>query len=57
VGLHNLSCRVLVRDTPGENLAFEIIHMDHDDRFRLRRLLLDQALHRVRTAAPVRDTH
>ena len=48
VGLRNLSTRVLVRDTSGEDLAFEIIHINHDDRFRLRRLLLDQALQHAR---------
>jgi hypothetical protein len=56
VGLRNLSSRVLVRDTGGDNLAFEIIHINHDDRFRLRRLLLDQALHSARAAAPAHDT-
>jgi hypothetical protein len=56
LGLRKLTCRVMVRDTPGDNLAFEIIHIDHDDRFRLRRLLLDQALHHAQ-AAVARDAH
>ena len=51
IGMRNLSSRVLVRDTGGDDLAFEIIHIDHDDRLRLRRLLLDEALHHVRAAA------
>jgi hypothetical protein len=42
VGLRNLSSRVLVRDAGDDDLAFEIIHIDHDHRFRLRRLLIDQ---------------
>ena len=48
VGMRNLSSRVLVRDTGGDDLAFEIIHIDLDDRLRLRRLLLDEALYHVR---------
>jgi hypothetical protein len=44
VGLRNLSSRVVVRDTGGDDMAFEIIHINHNDRFRLRRLLLDQVL-------------
>ena len=51
IGLRNLSSRVLVRDTGSDELAFEIIHIDHDDRLRLRRLLLDEALHHARAAA------
>jgi hypothetical protein len=53
VGLRNLTSRVLVRDTGSEAMAFEIIHIDLDDRLRLRRLLLDQAQHcKVRRPAP-----
>jgi len=51
VGLRNLSSRVLVRDAGDDDMAFEIIHITLDDRFRLRRLLLDQVIHRVRTSA------
>jgi hypothetical protein len=47
VGLRNLSSRVLVRDTGHDEMAFEIIHIKHDDRLRLRRLLIDQVLHRA----------
>jgi hypothetical protein len=47
VGLRNLSSRVLVRDTGDDEMAFEIIHIKHDDRLRLRRLLIDQVLHRA----------
>jgi hypothetical protein len=50
IGLRNLSSRVLVREADDDNMAFEIIHINHDDRFRLRRLLLDQALQRARAA-------
>ena len=53
LGLRNLSSRVLVRETGGDDMAFEIIHINHDDRFRLRRLLLDEALHHARATAPV----
>lgn len=53
IGLRNLRSRVLVRDTGSDDLAFEIIHISLDDRLRLRRLLLDQALRRAgRTVAP-----
>jgi hypothetical protein len=45
VGLRNLSSRVLVRDSGDSEMAFEIIHINHGDRLRLRRLLLDQVLH------------
>ena len=52
IKLRNLSSRVLVRDTGTDEVAFEIIHISLDDRLRLRRLLLDQALRRAgRTAA------
>lgn len=51
IGLRNLSSRVLVREADGEDMAFEIIHINHDDRFRLRRLLLDEALQHARAAA------
>ena len=44
VGLRNLSSRVVVRDSGRDDMAFEIIHITHQDRFRLRRLLLDQPL-------------
>jgi len=39
---------VLVRDAGDDDMAFEIIHIGLDDRLRLRRLLLDQVLHRAR---------
>jgi len=42
---------VLMRDTGGDELAFEIIHIGLDDRLRLRRLLLDEALSHARSAA------
>ena len=48
IGLRNLSSRVLVRDAGDDDMAFEIIHIGLDDRLRLRRLLLDQVLHRAR---------
>lgn len=48
IGLRNMSSRVLVRDTGSDDVAFEIIHINLDDRLRLRRLLLDQALRRSR---------
>ena len=48
IGMRNLSSRVLVRDAGDDDMAFEIIHIDLDDRLRLRRLLLDQVLHRAR---------
>jgi hypothetical protein len=52
VGLRTLSSRVLVRDTGGgDDMAFEIIHINHDHRFRLRRFLLDQALHHARAVS------
>jgi hypothetical protein len=44
--LHNWTSRVLVRQTGSDEMAFEIIHIDLDERLRLRRLLLDQMLHR-----------
>ena len=56
VGVRNLSSRVLVRDTGGDDLAFEIIHIDLDDRLRLRRLLLDEALHHVRATQQMAGT-
>jgi len=53
IGLRNMSSRVLVRDTGSDDIAFEIIHINLDDRLRLRRLLLDQALRcSGRTLAP-----
>lgn len=48
IGMRNLSSRVLVRDAGDDDMAFEIIHIGLDDRLRLRRLLLDQVLHRAR---------
>jgi len=51
VGLRNLSSRVLVRETGSDDLAFEIIHIDLDDRLRLRRLLLDEALQHARAVS------
>ncbi len=48
IGMRNLSSRVLVRDAGDDDMAFEIIHINLDDRLRLRRLLLDQVLHRAR---------
>ena len=50
IGLRNLSSQVLVRESDSDDMAFEIIHINHDDRFRLRRLLLDEALTHVRAA-------
>jgi len=52
IGMRNLSSRVLVRDAGDDDMAFEIIHINLDDRLRLRRLLLDQVLHRARASAP-----
>ena len=46
IGMRNMTSRVLVRDTHTDDVAFEIIHISLDDRLRLRRLLLDQAVHR-----------
>jgi len=48
IGLRNLSSRVLVRDAGDDDMAFEIIHINLDDRLRLRRLLVEQVLHRTR---------
>jgi len=48
IGMRNLSSRVLVRDAGDDDMAFEIIHINLDDRLRLRRLLLEQVLHRAR---------
>ncbi|MGC2322685.1 MAG: hypothetical protein WA463_08655, partial [Terriglobales bacterium] len=47
IGMRNLNSRVLVRDTGTDDIAFEIIHISLDDRLRLRRLLLDQAVRRA----------
>ena len=43
IGMRNVSARVLVREAGAEELAFEIIHIDHNDRLRLRRLIAQQA--------------
>jgi len=48
IGLRNLSSRVLVRDAGDDDMAFEIIHINLDDRLRLRHLLVEQVLHRAR---------
>ncbi len=48
IGMRNLSSRVLVRDAGDDDMAFEIIHIGLDDRLRLRRLLVEQVLHRAR---------
>jgi len=56
VGLRNLSSRVLVRDAGDDDMAFEIIHIALDDRLRLRRLLLDQVLHRAHTHGDTRPS-
>jgi hypothetical protein len=47
MGMRNLSSRVLVRPASGNDLAFEIIHIDHADRLRLRHLIAGQAQHRA----------
>jgi hypothetical protein len=53
LGLRNLRSRVVVRDTGDNDIAFEIIDISHEDRFRLRRLLLEEALHSpARSTAP-----
>ena len=44
--MRKLTSRVLVRQTGNGEMAFEIIHIDLEERSRLRRLLLDQMLHR-----------
>jgi len=46
IGMRHLNSRVLVRDTGSDDIAFEIIHISLEDRLRLRRLLLDQAVRR-----------